>query len=168
MRELIFLLVALVLHECGHILAASILSIPVRSVNICAIGAAITFDFSRVGYAKEATVHFCGPLFGIVSGICAYLAFGEGAYYFAGVSIVLAAVNLLPIRGFDGGGILRNLLSLFLLPDSVWRICRGTSAVSVLILWTGILWIELRAGGNLGLLIFIIGILLGKMSDQWT
>ncbi|MBE6616587.1 MAG: hypothetical protein E7627_01395 [Ruminococcaceae bacterium] len=164
MRELILLLVALILHECGHILAASIMSIPVRSVNICAIGAAITFDFSRVGYAKEAIVHFSGPLFGIVSGIGAHLAFGESANYFAGVSVVLTALNLLPIRGFDGGGLLRCLLSLFFLPDTVWRICRGMSVISVLILWSGILWIELRAGVNLGLLIFIIGILLGKIN----
>ena len=163
MRELFLLLVALTVHECGHMLVASALSIPVRSFNICSVGAVLSFDFSRVGYVKETVVHLSGAAFGAVFGIVAYLIFGGRAYYFTGLSLALSAVNLLPVAGFDGEGVARCILSLFLFPDTVWRICRVMSVCSIVALWTTILWIELRAGGNLGLLIFIIGIMLGKM-----
>ena len=163
MRDILLIIIALIYHECGHLLAAAIMSIPVRSINVSSVGGAITFDFSEVGYIKEALVHICGPFFGIMSGVLAYWHFGSEAYSFTGISITLAAVNLLPVSDFDGGGIVRCLLSLFFSPDLVWKICRILSVISILVLWSGILWIEFRAGWNLGLIVFIIGIMLGHI-----
>lgn len=163
LRELVLWLITLAVHECGHILAAAILRIPFRSVDLCLPGAIITFDYSRVGYLKEGLVHLSGPLLGIVFGIGTALFFGESASYFTGISVLLSTINLLPIAGFDGEGIVKCVLSYFFLPDTVWRTSRILSGVSLFALWSLILWVEIRAGGNIGLIVFIICIMLGRI-----
>lgn len=163
MRELLLFAVSIIIHEIGHIIAALILGIPVTSFDIRALGGVFTFDFSRSGYVKESIVHFSGPFFGLLVLCLAYLLYGERAYFFAGVSVSLSLVNLLPIEGFDGGGIIRSILSLFLLPDTVWRICRVASVIGVIALWMAVIWVELRVDGNLGLMVFVVGIMLGQM-----
>lgn len=160
MRELLLLLTAAVLHELGHILCASLLKIPFSGLSMRPCGAVMTFDFSGASYGREMCVHLAGPGTGILSAVCALLAFGEKAAYFAGLSVWLAVLNLLPVQGFDGGGVLACLMSMFLPPAQGFRICRAVSFVTVLLLWTAVLWIELRVRAELTLLLFILYIVI--------
>lgn len=52
-------------------------------------------------------MHLAGPAFGVLSALFSVIFFGERAEYFAGASLSMALVNLLPVSGFDGG---RNIL----------------------------------------------------------
>ena len=108
-------------------------------------------------------MHLSGALLGIVTALIACLFFEDEAHLFAGISIILAAVNLLPVDSFDGGGVTRCILSLFLLPDTVWKICRIISFLGVLVLMTAVIWTEMRVDGNIGLMVFVISIMLGQM-----
>ena len=146
--------VALLLHEAGHLTAAVCLGIPLRRLHLEPGGAAMTFDFSHAGYLAEAIVHASGPLFGIA----AALLFCRMSPYLSGLSLTLSLVNLLPIRGLDGGGLLTSLLSLRFLPDTVWRITEAASGAALLVLWAAILWIELRVGPDLALLAFVLAL----------
>ena len=158
MNELIALAAALVIHELGHLLAAKILGIPLVRFRLNPMGGVMTFDFSRSAYEREAAVHFSGPAAGLISGVIGWRILQDP--FFTGISVVLACVNLLPIRGLDGGGILRCVLSRFLSPDAVWKVCGICSAAGVLMLWTAVLWIELRVTANLGLAAFAAALLL--------
>ena len=109
MNELIALAAALVIHELGHLLAAKILGIPLVRFRLNPMGGVMTFDFSRSAYEREAAVHFSGPAAGLISGVIGWRILQDP--FFTGISVVLACVNLLPIRGLDGGGILRCVLS---------------------------------------------------------
>ena len=156
MTELILLLTAAVLHEAGHILCAVLLNIPFSGFVFRPCGAVMTFDFSGTTYFRELCVHLAGPGTGILSAVLALTVFGDAAVYFAGLSVCLAALNLLPIRGLDGGGALYCLLSPVLPPDCVCRVCRSVSAAVTLFLWTAVLWMELRVRAGISLLLFVV------------
>ncbi len=162
MHELFLTAIAVIIHEAGHLLAAYCLHVPIVSFSLKPIGASLTFDFSGASYTSEAVIHFFGPFFGFISAVIAYAVFGHSAFYFCGISVVLAALNLIPISGFDGGAILMSLLSVFFMPDVVWRICRALSFVFLIILWACVLWIELRIGANFSLLAYVLFILLNS------
>lgn len=158
MSELFALICAIVIHELGHLGAARILGIPLVRFRLNPLGGVLTFDFSRISYGREAAVHLSGPLAGLVSGAVGGMLAKD--CFFTGISVVLACVNLLPIRGLDGGGILRCVLSRFCNPDTVWRIGEICSVTGVLLLWSAVLWIELRVTANLGLMAFAAMLLL--------
>ena len=160
MEKLFLLLAAVLLHEAGHILCAVLLNIPFSGLAVRPCGAVMTFDFSGTAYTREICVHLAGPGTGILSAVSALLVFGNKAAYFAGLSIWLAILNLLPVQGFDGGGVLSCLLSLFLTAETVYRVCRAVSVVTLFLLWTAVLWIELRVRAELTLLLFILYIII--------
>lgn len=159
-NELLSLSAALVIHELGHLAAAKLFGIPLVRFGLNPMGGVMTFDFSGTSYQREAAVHLSGPLAGILSGILGWLAMKN--VFFTGISVVLAGVNLLPIRGLDGGGVTMCLLNRFCSPDRAWRIGRICSMTGVLLLWTAVLWIELRVRANLELMAFAAALLLNE------
>jgi len=156
MREGIFFLTAALLHELGHILCARLLNIPLNGCSVRPCGALLTFDFSRTSYGREACVHLAGAGMGLLTAALSLGIFGKNAVFFAGVSVVLAAVNLLPVRGFDGGGVLHSLLSAVLSPETADGICRAVSLTVTLLLWTAVLWVELRVRADIAMLCFVL------------
>lgn len=163
LKELFLFLAAIFLHEMGHYFAAKLCGVPCVSFGFRAGGAVLTFDFSRVGYAREGFVHAGGALLGLLSAVVCVMIFGAGAYFFLGISLVLSFVNLLPITGMDGGAILSCVLSQFLLPDTVWRVQRIVSFAAVLFLWGAVLWIELRATPNFSLMAFVLCVMFASV-----
>ena len=160
MNFILSLAAAVVIHELGHIFAARLVRVPLVSVGQKLTGLSLVFDFSHVGFFAEEFVHSGGAVFGIISAFAAALTNARSLYAFTGISLTLAAVNLLPLSSFDGGAILSSILSAFFLPDTVWRITKTVSAVTLVILWTSVLWTELRVGANLGLIVFVCGIMI--------
>lgn len=160
MTETLLFLTAVFLHELGHILCARLLGIPLNGCSVRPCGALLTFDFSRTSYRREGCVHLAGAGMGLLTAAAALWIFGNKAEYFAGVSVVLAAVNLLPVRGFDGGGVLHCLLSSVLPPETSDGICRTVSLVVLLLLWTAVLWVELRVRADVAMLCFVLYIMI--------
>lgn len=161
MAEVVAVLLAMFVHEAGHILTARIFGIPCMAFRPNFLGAVMTFDFSRTTYLREAMVHLSGAVFGMASAVLARVMLGERADYYLGVTAVLSCVNLLPVAGMDGGAVLRCVLSQFLLPDTVDRAVRAVSVCTVVLLWTAVLWVELRVTANFGLILFVIGLMIG-------
>ena len=160
MKEGVLFLLAALLHELGHILCARLLGIPLTGCSVRPCGAFLSFDFSRTSYRREGCVHLAGAGAGILSAVLALLRFGEAAEAFAGISVVLAAVNLLPVRGFDGGGVLHCLLSAVLPPEISDRVCRAVSLTVILFLWTAVLWVELRVRADAAMLCFVLYVMI--------
>lgn len=157
-NELISLIAALTIHEMGHLAAAKFFGIPLVRFRLNPTGGVMTFDFSHASYLRETAVHLGGPLAGILSAAVGWTLLRD--FFFTGISVTLAVVNLLPIRGLDGGGVLRCLLNRFCFPDTAWRIGRICSVSGVMLLWAAVLWIELRVRVNLGLIAFAAVLLL--------
>jgi len=156
LTEFALSLIAIGLHELGHIAVARFLGIPVISYSFKLIGISIKFDFSGAGYIREGAVHLGGPIFGLVSALITLVFFRENSYFFCGISTVLSCINLMPIRGFDGSGVLSCILSHFCFPEISEKIQRAVSFFFLIVLWVAVLWIELRVGANLSLLAFVL------------
>ncbi|WP_411830164.1 site-2 protease family protein [Paenibacillus alba] len=104
------IVVMILIHELGHVLAAKIKGLPVSApVFIPFLGALITMKKNPTDAATEAFIGIGGPILGTVGGVA---AFGLGVYIDSPVivSVAYAAfylnlINLLPIHPLDGGRI---------------------------------------------------------------
>ena len=157
-------LIAVFVHEAGHILTARILGIPVLAFRPTGSGAVMTFDFTGTTYLREALVHLAGSVFGLLTAVLARGLLGARANLFLGITAVLSFVNLLPIAGLDGGGVLRCVLSCLFQPERTEKICRIVSLSALLLLWTAVLRAEMRTAANFSLLFFVIGLMLANCS----
>lgn len=142
---------AVLIHELGHILAARLVRAPLTSFKVGLHGFSMAFDFTSLSYGKECFVLLSGSGFGLLTAALFLRTDGILAC-FSAVSAVMALINLLPIRGLDGGAVLFCVLDRFLLPHRSWRIAKAVSWTAAVLFWLAVVWIELRIRPNLSLL----------------
>ncbi len=142
---------AVLVHELGHILAARLVKTPVSSLSCGIHGFSMAFDFSALSWGKECFIILSGSVAGLIAGTV-LRGCGGGWAYFSEVSSVLAVLNLLPIRGLDGGAALFCVLNRFFLPHRSFAIAKTVSWVAALLFWLCAVWIQLRVQPNLSLL----------------
>lgn len=162
-EQLCAILAAALIHELGHITAAVLLGVRLRFCRTGISGILLLYDFSIVSHAKEAAVCIAGPAAGLAVFFICY-ATGQVSF-FAGASAALSFFNLLPISFLDGGCTVRAVLSSFLSPNTVWRICRIMSFVFTLALWCAAVFVMLRAEGNLSVMTAAIYLLYRLFSE---
>lgn len=107
-------------------------------------------------------MHLAGPLAGIAA---AALTAGIRED-FAAVNAGLALVNLLPLEGFDGGGILRCLLLTRCGPVSAERAVRMVSRAARCGMWLLAVRLALLPDPDAGLLFFAVGDLCRTMNRR--
>ena len=109
-------MLALLLHETGHLLTARGLGYRVRSLELWPFGAALSVDLST-GSRGALPVALAGPLCSMAAAAMSLLLLRllpqtEGVMEpFFCMNLSLAAVNLLPAEPLDGGRALASLLS---------------------------------------------------------
>ena len=147
-------LLALTLHETGHMLTARGLGYRVRSLELWPFGAALSMDLGT-GSRGALTVSLAGPLCGIAAAGTSLLLLrllpqtaGVMEPFFR-MNLSLSGVNLLPAWPLDGGRALSSLLSR---PLGVRRARRATA------------WVGLLLGGAL-LALGVYGAVLGVGSE---
>ncbi len=155
-------ILAVAVHELGHIAAAKLVGVKRFYFSLKPNGALLTFDFSHVTYAREAVVHLSGGLLGLLSVYAAQKFFPAGGYinYFTGLSLSFTVINYLPLHGLDGCGFLNAVMSTFLLPDSIYYIMKVLSWATTVLLLAAVIYIELRIKTNLGLAFFVASMLI--------
>jgi len=130
-----------VLHEAGHLTAARICSRKVERAELSVTGAGIYLEEKLSSYASDAFISISGCAVNAVSAIASYFLTGaclsgrslrecEGLIFFFLASSLFAAVNLIPVRGLDGGDALFAVLALKLDLARAEKISRSVSAVS--------------------------------------
>lgn len=109
-------LIAVLVHETGHLIAMKAAKCAPGSVELCAGGILITGNAACT--AKDSLlIALSGP---VANFLCFALLFcaaklGDGVtvYAFSAVQLLVGAVNILPIKGLDGGSVLKIILSHF-------------------------------------------------------
>lgn len=113
------------IHELGHIVAAALLGIKIKELRLDLIGASLITSGIH-SYRDERLLCAAGPFFNLVGILFAYplqgLFISKAIYprvaeylgFFCGACLCLMLINLLPVRGFDGGRILSSLLSEYI------------------------------------------------------
>ncbi|MEW6182876.1 MAG: M50 family metallopeptidase [Bacillota bacterium] len=109
---------SVLLHEMGHVLAASGFGVRVKSVELFPFGGVARFEGTGIlRPAKEIGIALGGPLtsvalFCVGQGLVQYGCLGGArAQFFLAVNLMIAAFNLLPGLPLDGGRIMRALLT---------------------------------------------------------
>ena len=135
-------LLAILVHELGHLLAMKLCGISIEHVSVKAAGAVIYGVFRS--YRHELLCAAAGPVSSMLLAIlsCRLLPVLSIA------SGLLGLVNLLPLYPLDGGRILRAALLMHGKEEIALRICSRTAFVLCGILMLGACWItvELQAG----------------------
>lgn len=148
---------ASVIHECGHLLAMLAVGVPPDRCTLSAFGACIRMGSRLPGYRQNMLISLAGPLANLLAAACLLLL---GCQQTAAVHLVLAVLNLLPASALDGGELLRCGLCLLGMESLAAGVLRFTSTSVLLPLAAGALWLFLRGGGNLSLLL-VSGYLVG-------
>ena len=151
-------LLAVGLHEMGHVLTALICRVPLSGFYVVA-GEARLLLSGTASYTKELLICGAGPLFNLLSAAPILLAGGtvlgdDNLSFFATVSLALALLNLLPIGDLDGGRIYYCFLARLGGPHFSLAACRILSFFTVFCLWSASVYTLLRAGENLSLFFF--------------
>lgn len=155
-------LLAALLHECGHLVAARLLGIRAEQMRIGFLGMRLDTGGCVLSYGAEWLLCAAGPL---VSLLCAAVAalFWQtfaAARIFSCASLVLGLLNLLPIRSFDGGRMLESFLSFVCgtrLSERVMTLC---SFLFLFLLWATAVYFLLRVGDGLSLFCFSVSLFL--------
>ncbi len=106
-------LFAVLLHEAGHLVAMKSVGCAPKSVKLRSAGITISGN-AYCTRAENLVISLAGPVanllvFGIlyIIGICTD---NIGFFVYAAVQFIVGTLNLLPIKGLDGGSILYLLL----------------------------------------------------------
>ena len=163
---------AIVLHEIGHIVGATLAKVPLGGFRLIPCEARLSLENGLISYPKEAFIGVAGPLCNLLCvGACHWFGaklFDTGAVsFFSTVSAALAILNLLPIADFDGGRLLRCLLIPLVGLRASDRICEACSLLTLFCLWCLSVYIVFRVGTNLSLFLFSISLFI-KILSQGT
>ena len=157
-------LAGVALHESGHMLAAVLLGIPLRSLDIGAFGASLKVRGSLISYPKEFLLCAAGPSMNFISAIAAVIYSDHRGYYsdcgewFIAVSIMLGLLNLIPAEGFDGGRMLSVVVTSLFGPRAAARLISVTTFTSILLLWMVSVYLLIRYGTSLSLFVFTVSL----------
>ena len=144
---------SVILHEMGHTLMAGFFHKKPLSVRIVPTGISILLP-SASSYAEEFLIAAAGPLMNLLYALlCRFLPYGIGGTV-RGVSLLLAAVNLLPLSPLDGGKMLSALLSPLFGTEISARLSEFFSLLLLTLLWILSLYIFFYSGVNFMLLLF--------------
>ena len=109
------LLLAALLHECGHAIALWYFGVPIRSVRLTSLGAVLAVG--ETSYRTELICAAAGPAVNALLAIVAFRPFPA----FGLCNLGLLGFNLLPLYPLDGGRMLRAALRQRLEPVSAER-----------------------------------------------
>lgn len=155
---------AAVLHEVGHMLAAVILGIPMRSLDVGMFGASLKVRGTLISYPKEFLLCAAGPAMNFISAVAVIILSEHRGYYsetgewFASVSLMLGVLNLIPAEGFDGGRMLSVAITSLFGPRASARILSFSTFMSIMALWMLSVYLLIRYGTSLSLFVFTVSL----------
>lgn len=155
--RVLILIAAAFIHECGHLLAAKLMRLRVKSIRLGIFGAGIEIDTLKCTYKKEIILCAAGPAANLFTAATVYLfheTVHQPAIYFVIASLFLAFLNLLPAKGFDGGRIASCILIRLTNEITAYKIIEFLSFICFFVLWSTSVYIILRTGAYLSLFIF--------------
>ena len=145
---------AIVLHESAHIFTARVLKVEYSSPTTSPVGIRLAVISKEKSHIKELAVYLSGSIFGIIVGLITDCLCSGRFDYFVFASFAFSILNLLPIKGFDGGEVLSIVVNRLFLPDRANSVIKVLSAITVLALWFMSVSIHMRGSDNIPMLVF--------------
>ena len=153
-------LCAAAMHELGHLAAARLLGIRLRSLDIGPLGATIKIREGLISYKKEFLLCAAGPFVNLVGAAASAFIVDrcDAIEWFCAISLMLALLNLLPLSGFDGGRMLGAAIESVAGPRGAQAALSHVSFVTVVVLWILSVYLLMRFGSSLSLFIFCLSV----------
>ena len=122
-------LLACILHELGHMVAAALFGGYVMEISFTIIGAEMRLDYREpLSYGQDSLVALAGPAVNLLFGA---IALAMGWQLAAVLTLAVGAFNLLPVLPLDGGRVVYGLLAGRLDPDWAERLMTAMSGCLV-------------------------------------
>ena len=167
-------MLAIVLHEAGHIIALSLFKSKPERI-ILRVGTLRISGRFLLTKKKEIVMLLAGPLLNLFlfsALLCLYFILGN--FYvlnFALVMLVVGGFNLLPIIGLDGGGIIEIIFNSFLKQKAVKLLSIFISFITIFSILVLGLFVFLDTKSNISLILMgiylFLGILLSKKQKNY-
>ena len=158
-------LIAAGIHECGHFLFAYFLRIPIREFKLDLLGAHLSLSSAMISYKAEFFLCAAGPLFSFLfaemigwlhpmlalrlpPAVSAFLSAVEESSRFLG------ALNLIPVKGFDGARMLSAFLSSIFSAHAADCAIRLFTGIFLILLWGISVYLLLLTESGLILFVF--------------
>lgn len=135
------MILSLAVHELSHILALRLCKGRVIGFSSGGLGFRLRYASGNLSARARLAIVSAGAIANLV---LAAVGLVLKCYRLVAVNIVLAAFNLLPIRGLDGGELLLCGLGTVLEPGISWRILHVISVATAAALWFFSLFVQLR------------------------
>lgn len=104
----IYVILAMFIHECGHLLAMILLKVKISSIEL--FSSTVKITHKRFLPAKmNFFISISGPLLNLIFSLF-YFSENISLKYFALCNMIIGGFNLLPIKNLDGGDALYFLL----------------------------------------------------------
>ena len=152
-RDMLFpaTLLAATWHECGHLLAARVLGVRLRLLELDIPGARLFPAGPLPSYAAEGWLAAAGPAASFLLALLIYPINGSFFSALLAATLSLGIFNLLPVIGFDGGRVLGAVITPLLGERIGTRTVRISSYLSIFFLFSLSASLLLRFGENLSL-----------------
>ena len=163
-------LLAALVHECGHILAARCLQLPMRELRVDVLGARLMTEGRMLSYGEEWLLAAAGPTMSLWASVAVACLLNRSyfALCFSASSLLLGLLNLLPVRSLDGGRMLEIACARFLGLRASRALLSVTSFAVLFLLWALSVYFLLRVGDGLSLLCFSLGLFTRFLEGEGT
>ncbi len=160
---LMMIMLSVACHEAGHLTVMKLLGIDIESVTVLPVGIDIKRRERIISYPEEIFLAISGAMVNIL------LFFIFNRYgFFAYSNLLYAIINLIPIKGLDGGAALEAFLLCFFDPGRTERILKTVSVVFCVLLWMLGVYIVFMLDGNISIFalsVFLFASVILKKAD---
>ena len=157
----VILIMCYLIHEAGHLVFSKIAGAKMKRFKIGPLRLCLSYDCGDLSYGGEMLVQAGGIIFNLVSGAIVFflpILESEGWQFFSVCSISLALMNLYPVSILDGGGLLKNIISVIWSGDVAEKATKITSFIFAVLMWLAAVYLQIMFASNFSL--FIISVLL--------
>ncbi len=146
LRNLLIVFFSIIIHEVGHLVTMVLMGSGIESITLLPVGIDIKRKEKYIPYPYEIILSLAGP----VANVITFFVFGK-YQFFAWTNLLYASINLLPVKGLDGGNALEAFLLLICPIDKAERIIKSVSCVFGILLWITGIYILLILNGNISI-----------------
>lgn len=159
-----------ILHEAGHIASIKLCGGKIFEITVLPFGAVIHSDMFSFPYYKNALVALSGALsnicFAAAGGIVSLFTNDRYTLFFCICNLLLAAVNLVPVKTFDGGVALEALLLMKYSSEKVDAVIDTVTYFAFVFLTFSALGLLIVTECNFSLIIFCIYVFICVYAKQ--
>ena len=151
-------LIAILIHECGHLVLATLFQWRIIEFRVSAIGGFLTFenDLSRP-VIQSLIVATGGVIFNLIFGLFLLAINGPVSLIYA--QFAIAIFNLLPIAPLDGSRIVQSLLRIIMNYSRVLKVTKVLNVVGLFLFTVFVLAFNLE---QYFFVIIVLAFLVGK------